>query len=119
MNKNSLFVFLLVSVVGGLIVLWDGLYVVPVDRYAIVIEFGAPKRVLDEPGLYFKTPVVQQVVFIDKRILSWDDQPQEVITVDKKRIYINSFARWKIDDALKYYTAVRDDSVAQMNLDKI
>ena len=105
---------LVLLLVGG-----DGLFVVPVDRFVIVTEFGAPVRVLEEPGLYFKVPGVQHVVVIDKRIMSWDDQPQEVITLDKKRIYINSFARWRVEDPLKYYTAVRDESVAQMNLDKI
>ena len=119
MNKSAFLISLLVGVFGLLIVVGDGLFVVPIDRYAIVTEFGAPKRVIEEPGLYFKVPAIQQVVAIDKRIMSWDDQPQEVITLDKKRIYINSFARWRVEDPLKYYTAVRDESVAQMNLDKI
>ena len=119
MQKTSLLIVVIVVILGGGLVANDGLFVVPVDRFVIVTEFGAPIRVIEEPGLYFKVPAIQHVVSIDKRIMSWDDQPQEVITRDKKRIYINSFARWRVEDALKYYTAVRDESVAQMNLDKI
>ena len=119
MKSAGLQIGLVIAILAGVIVVNDGLFVVRVDRFAIVTEFGAPKRVLDEPGLYFKIPAIQEAVEIDKRIMSWDDQPQEVITLDKKRIYINSFARWKVSDPLKYYTAVREEVVAQMNLDKI
>lgn len=108
-----------IALVVGLIVLSQTLYVVRVDQFAIVIQFGAPQRVIDEPGLYFKTPFVQVVHFLDKRIQSWDDQAQEVVTLDKKRIYISSFARWIVIDPLRFYTAVHDESAAQMNLDKI
>ena len=119
MKNVGIQIGLVVALLAGVIVVNDGLFVVRVDRFAIVTEFGAPKRVLDEPGLYFKIPAIQDAVELDKRIMSWDDQPQEVITLDKKRIYINSFARWKVTDPLKYYTAVREEVVAQMNLDKI
>ena len=79
MQKTSVWVVLIVVLLGGGLVANDGLFVVPVDRFAIVTEFGAPKRVIEEPGLYFKVPAIQHVVSIDKRIMSWDDQPQEVI----------------------------------------
>ena len=119
MKNAGIQIGLVVALLAGVIIVNDGLFVVRVDRFAIVTEFGAPKRVIDEPGLYFKIPAIQDAVELDKRIMSWDDQPQEVITLDKKRIYINSFARWKVTDPLKYYTAVREEVVAQMNLDKI
>jgi membrane protease subunit HflC len=97
----------------------NALYVVRIDQFAIVLEFGKPVRVVDEPGVYVRIPFVQNVQLLDKRIIAWDDQAQEVLTADKKRIYISSFARWRIGDPLKFYTAVRDETVAQMNLDKI
>ncbi len=97
----------------------NSLYVVRTDQFAIVLEFGKPVRVIDAPGLFLRIPFVQNVQLLDKRIIAWDDQAQEVLTADKKRIYISSFARWRIGDPLKFYTAVRDETVAQMNLDKI
>lgn len=109
----------LVLAIVALGLLVSSMFVVRVDQFAIVIQFGAPKRVITEPGLYFKTPFIQVVQRLDKRIQSWDDQPQEVVTLDKKRIYISSFGRWAIVDPLRFYTAVRDENAAQMNLDKI
>jgi membrane protease subunit HflC len=59
------------------------------------------------------------VKYLDKRVLEWDDVPQEMITNDKKRIYLSAFARWRIADPLKYFTVVKTEDVAQLNLDKI
>ncbi len=117
-QSNAGVISLLVALVL-LIGTTNSLYVVRVDQFAIVLEFGKPVRVVDEPGLYARIPFIQDVQMLDKRIIAWDDQAQEVLTADKKRIYISSFARWRIGDPLMFYTAVRDETVAQMNLDKI
>lgn len=95
------------------------LFVVRVDQYAIVTQFGRPVRTIADAGLYLRIPFVQEVKYLDRRILEWDDTPQEMITNDKKRIYISSFARWRIADPLKYYTVAKTEDVAQLNLDKI
>ena len=71
MKSAGLQIGLVIAILAGVIVVNDGLFVVRVDRFAIVTEFGAPKRVLDEPGLYFKIPAIQEAVEIDKRIMSW------------------------------------------------
>ena len=94
-------------------------FVVRVDQYALVIQFGKPVRTETEPGLYFRIPGIQSVRYLDRRILEWDDSPQEMITKDKKRIYINSFARWQIEEPKQYYTVVKTEDVAQLNLDKL
>lgn len=94
-------------------------YIVRVDQYAIVTQFGKPVRTVEEAGLFFRIPFVQNVSYLDRRVLEWDDSPQEMISLDKKRIFINSFARWRIDDPLKYFTVVKTEDVAQLNLDKI
>lgn len=119
LNTNRTAVIILILV--GLIVLAlsRSLFVVRVDQYAIVTQFGKPVRTLDQAGLYVRIPFMQNVQYLDKRIMEWDDSPQEMITNDKKRIYINSFARWRIQDPLKYYTVVKTESVAQLNLDKV
>lgn len=108
-------------IIAGVVVLVGirSMFVVRVDQYAIVTQFGRPVRTLDQPGLYLRIPFVQDVRYLDRRILEWDDTPQEMITNDKKRIYISSFARWRIADPLKYFTVVKTEDVAQLNLDKI
>ena len=94
-------------------------FVVRIDQYAIVIQFGEPVRTLQEPGIYFRVPFMQRVEYFDARIMEWDDTPQMVMTNDKKRIHINSFARWRIADPLQFLRAVRNEEGAQLSLDKI
>ena len=94
-------------------------FVVRVDQFAIVIQFGEPVNIITDPGLYFRLPFVQQVQYFDRRIMEWDDTPQVVMTKDKKRIHINTFARWRIADPLLFLQVVRTEELAQLNLDKI
>ena len=83
---------------------------------AIVLQFGNPKRVLDEPGLKVKIPFIQNVVFLDRRILSLDPQPEEVIASDQKRLIVDAYARFKIVDPLKFYISVGNEMVARSRL---
>ena len=83
---------------------------------AIVLQFGDPKRVIAEPGLQVKIPFIQNVVFIDRRILSLDPQPEEVIASDQKRLIVDAYARFKIVDPLKFYISVGDERVARSRL---
>lgn len=75
---------------------------------ALVLQFGEPVKVIKTPGLKFKTPFVQNVVFFDKRIQDLAVQDQEVIALDQKRLIINAFAKYRITDPLKFYTSVRN-----------
>jgi len=95
------------------------LFVVRVDQYAIITQFGRPVRTITDAGLFLRIPFIQEARYLDRRILEWDDTPQEMITNDKKRIYLSAFARWRIADPLKYFTVVKTEDVAQLNLDKI
>jgi len=83
---------------------------------AIVLQFGDPKRVIAEPGLQIKIPFIQNVVFLDRRILSLDPAPEEVIASDQKRLIVDAFARFKIVDPLKFYISVGNERVARSRL---
>jgi len=83
---------------------------------AIVLQFGNPKRVLNDPGLKVKIPFIQNVVFLDRRILSLDPQPEEVIASDQKRLIVDAYSRFKIIDPLKFYISVGNEMVARSRL---
>jgi len=92
------------------------LFVVHVNEQAIVLEFGKPVRIISEPGLYWKIPVVQTVDTFDKRILDLDTAEQEVTAVDQKRLKVDAFARYRIVDPLLFYQAVRDERSVRSRL---
>ncbi|GKS59713.1 protein HflC [Nitrospira sp.] len=95
------------------------LYVVDITQSAIVVELGKPVRTIVEPGLYFKTPFIQEVTYFDKRLLDYDSAPQDVITQDKKTLVIDNFAKWRITDPLKVYQAFQSQDGALRRLDDI
>lgn len=97
----------------------SSLYIVSEREQALVVQFGEPKRTVPEPGLHFKLPIVEQVIFIDKRILSLDIRPQEVLASDQRRILVDSFARYKVVDPLKRYQAAATDRIASDLLEGI
>ena len=79
------------------------IFIVKEVNQAIVLQFGDPKRIILKPGLNFKLPFIQNVVFLDKRILNLDAPPEEVIASDQKRLIVDAFARFQIIDPLKFY----------------
>ena len=104
--------------VAGLAV-YLSLFVVKEINQAIVLQFGDPKRVIVEPGLQYKIPFIQNVVFLDRRILNLDSPPEEVIASDQKRLIVDAYARFKIVDPLKFYISVGDERVARSRLSTI
>jgi len=86
---------------------------------AIILQFGDPKRIIMKPGLNFKIPFIQNVVYLDKRILNLDNEPEEVIAADQKRLIVDAFARFKIVDPLKFYISVGNERVARSRLSTI
>ncbi len=84
------------------------LFIVHQNEQALVLEFGKPKRMIDTAGLNWKIPFVESVEFFDKRILDLDTAAQEVFTSDQNRLIVDSFARYRIVDPLKYYQTVRN-----------
>lgn len=95
------------------------LFIVHQNEQALVLEFGRPKRVINEPGLHWKIPVVESVDYFDKRILDLDTQPQEVTASDQKRIVVDAFARYRITDPLRFYQSVRDERMVRSRLGPI
>jgi len=94
-------------------------FIVKEINQAIVLQFGDPKRILLKPGLNFKLPFIQNVVFLDKRILNLDAPPIEVIASDQKRLIVDAFARFQIIDPLKFYISVGNERVARSRLSTI
>ena len=115
MNRIILAVVGALAVVG-LLLLFSSFYFVNQTEEALVLQFGAPQAVVTEPGIHFKTPFVQNVVFFDNRVLLLDALPEEVIASDKKRMMVDAFARWKIVDPLRFYQAVTDKENALVQL---
>jgi membrane protease subunit HflC len=89
-----------------LIIAYGSLFVVHQTRQAIVVRLGQPVRIVTEPGLNFKVPLIDSVISIDKRILDLEAPSQEVIASDQKRLVVDAFARYRIHDALKFYQTV-------------
>ena len=94
-------------------------FIIKEVNQAIVLQFGDPKRIIVEPGLNFKIPFIQNIVYLDKRILNLDTPPEEVIASDQKRLIVDAFARFKIIDPLKFYISVGNERVARSRLSTI
>jgi len=92
------------------------LFTVHQTQQALVLEFGKPKRLVTDPGLNYKIPFIQNVVFFDKRLLDLDSAPQEVIASDQKRLVVDAFARWRIINPLLFYQTVNNQVGARSQL---
>ena len=107
----------IVIVLGALV--FFSVFIIKEVNQAIVLQFGDPKRIIVEPGINFKIPFIQNVVYLDKRILNLDTPPEEVIASDQKRLIVDAFARFKIIDPLKFYISVGNERVARSRLSTI
>ena len=85
-------------------------FIVNETKQAIVLQFGEPRQLITKPGLQFKIPFIQDAVFLDRRMLNLDPQPEEMILSDQKRIVVDSFARYRITDPLKFFQTVRNET---------
>ncbi len=114
---------ILMIVIGAIIFLqifFSPFFTVTETQQAIILQLGKPVRTIDNAGLHFKLPApIQNVHFFEKRILEYDSAPTEIITKDKKTMIIDNFARWRIEDPLKFYTTVKNIHGAQARLDDI
>jgi membrane protease subunit HflC len=108
-------ILLVIIIAIGALAFFSIFFVKEINQ-AIVLQFGDPKRIITTPGLQFKIPFVQNVVFLDRRILSLDPAPEEVIASDQKRLIVDAFARFKIVDPLKFYISVGNERVARSRL---
>ena len=108
--------FLIPILIFLVVIAYQSFFVVQEINQAIVLQFGDPKKLITKPGLQVKIPFIQNVVFLDRRILSLDPQPEEVIASDQKRLIVDAYARFKIVDPLKFYISVGDERVARSRL---
>ena len=103
-----------------LIVLFASIYTVDEAEQAIVVQFGAPVgEPVTEPGLHFRIPFIQEIRRFDKRLLSWDGDPNQIPTVEEQFISVDTTARWRIVDPLKYLQSVQNEFGAQSRLNDI
>ena len=104
----------------ALIILFNSVYKVTEIEQAIITQFGEPVGdPVDEPGLHFKLPFIQKANYFEKRFLEWDGNPNQVPTKDKRFIWIDTYARWRIVDPLLFFQRLRDERGAQSRLDDI
>ncbi len=118
MNK-SLSIVVGIVVVIAILVAYSAAFTVNMTQQAIVLQFGSPRGdVITQPGLHWKLPYIQNVVFIDKRVMNLDasQETREITTSDQKRVLVDAFARYRIVDALKFYQAVRDPRLTEEKL---
>ena len=106
--------------VMGLATIWSGLYTVSETEQVVITQFGRPiGQAVTQPGLHLKLPFVQDVNVFDKRWLEWDGDANQVPTRDKKYIWVDTYARWRIADPLRFFQRLRDERGAQSRLDDI
>ena len=107
-------------IVTGLLTLYSAAYVVSETEQVIITQFGEPVGVpVTAPGLHLKVPFIQDVNSFDKRFLEWDGSPNQIPTKDKRFIWVDSYARWRISDPLLFFQRLRDERGAQSRLDDI
>jgi len=102
------------AIVAALVVfilLTGSMFTVHQTQQALVLQFGEPKRVVTDPGLHFKLPVVQDVFYYDARILALDPPSQDMSLIDQRRINVDAFARYRIVDPLKFFQTVQTETV--------
>jgi membrane protease subunit HflC len=97
----------------------SAVYTVHQTQQAMVLQFGDPVRVVQAPGLHWKIPVFQNVVYFDKRLLDFDADPQEVILQDQKRLVVDAFARYRITDPLLFFQTVGTENAMRSRLGAI
>ncbi len=114
MQRLGLIVVLFLVALG--VLASAALFTVHQTQQALVLQFGDPRRVISEPGLHFKVPFVQNVIFVDKRILDLDTPAEELIASDQKRLVVDAFTRYRIVDPLQFYKALRDERRARSRL---
>jgi membrane protease subunit HflC len=103
MKSNVVGGVVAVLVLLGVIVAYGAVFTVYQTRQALVVRLGDPRSVITQPGLHFKIPFIESVIYIDNRILDLENPAQEVIASDQKRLVVDAFARYRIKDVLKFY----------------
>ncbi len=118
MNHRA--IITLVAAFAALVLFNSAYYQVSESSQVIVTQFGDPiGEPVTTPGLHMKVPFIQRANYFDKRFLEWDGSPNQVPTKDKRFIWVDTYARWRIVDPLKFFQRLRDERGAQSRLDDI
>ena len=118
--KNAKPVIVAGIVIAGLAVLAGATYIVGETQQVVITQFGEPVgQPVNTPGLHFKFPFIQDANYFDKRFLEWDGSPNQIPTKDKRFIWVDAYARWRISDPLLFFQRLRDERGAQSRLDDI
>ncbi|MFM9976327.1 MAG: protease modulator HflC [Beijerinckiaceae bacterium] len=119
MSSPFRFIGGIVLTVVGLLVL-NAAFIVQQTSSALVFQFGRVSRApITAPGLYFKMPFIETVVFIDNRVLDNDLSPQEVLASDQKNLVVDAFTRYRITDPLRFYQSLNNTRAANIQLERI
>lgn len=114
----GLFTVIVVIIIGAFAS--GAVFIIDETKQVVITQFGKPVgKPLDKAGLHFKMPFIQTGHYFEKRILAWDGEPNQIPTRDKKYIWVDTMARWKIIDALKFLQSVGNELGAQSRLDDI
>jgi len=118
--KQVLSLVIGVAVIIALLGASGALYTIDETQQVVITQFGQPiGKPVTEAGLHFKVPFIQQANYFEKRILEWDGNPNQIPTKDKRYIWVDTTARWKITDALKFLQSVTNENGAHARLDDI
>jgi membrane protease subunit HflC len=118
--KNAKLIIIATAAILVLITLASMTYIVSETDQVIITQFGEPLGTpVNTPGIHFKIPFIQNANYFDKRFLEWDGNPNQIPTRDKRFIWVDSYARWRISDPLLFFQRVRDERGAQSRLDDI
>lgn len=117
--KANLLTAIAVAAIAIIFVASSSMYTVTQTEQALVLQFGEMKRVVKDPGLHFKIPLAQNVVYLDNRVLDLDTPPEELIASDQKRLVVDTLARYRIVDPLKFFQSVGNELGMQNRLARV
>jgi modulator of FtsH protease HflC len=121
MNRGKISIYIIIVIAFILILVFSGaIYKIDETQQVVITQFGRPiGDPITSPGLNIKIPFIQDVNFFEKRLLEWDGNPSEILAKDKKFILVDTYARWKIVNPLKFFTSVVNEMGAQTRLDNV
>jgi membrane protease subunit HflC len=120
MSKSATYVLIIGVVLAIVIVFGSALYIVSETNQVIITQFGEPiGDAITSPGLHLKVPFIQKANYFEKRWLEWDGDANQIPTKDKKFIWVDTYARWRISNPLVFFQRVRDERGAQSRIDDV
>ena len=114
-DRRLLVVVAVVLVVAGILAM-SALFIVDQTQQALVLQFGQPRRVIRDPGLWVKRPFLEDVILYDNRLLDFEPPPEEVIVSDQKRLVVDTYTRYRITDPLLFYQTVNSEAAVRARL---